>query len=124
MIVTEQEAAQHWCPQARIVRNETLNTPNASHDVLIGGVNRDALSPARHDRVFPHSCRCIASNCMLWRWDDAQHGHCGLAGPASRFETRTRAAEKRTEIDRHQRLLAQAESELEEITHQRAKAKE
>lgn len=121
MIVTVQEAAQLWCPQARIVRNETLNTPNASHDVLIGGVNRDALSPARHDRVFPHSCRCIASNCMLWRWHDKGRGYCGLAGQP-KVDDNVFETDSMPESD-EKRVLRAAMKELEQINRERGSSK-
>lgn len=121
MIVTEQEAGRLWCPQARVVRVEQLNSKPL--DELVGGVNRDALAGTSKSYPFPHSCRCIASHCAMWRWDDADHGHCGLAGPASRYEARPRAAEKRIEVGAHQRRLAQAERELEDITRERGASK-
>lgn len=65
---TENEASERWCPFARIVREEgsTFDNPKG---VLIGGVNRDALGTrAEGSYVFPHSCRCIGSKCMAWRW--------------------------------------------------------
>lgn len=101
MLLTEQQAKTKWCPHARVIRWETTNEPDRSTDHLIGGVNRDALGRTKN----PGSCRCIAGECMAWRWesveswnkrpaqplpmDDAlcepdtvswRHGYCGLSG--------------------------------------------
>lgn len=59
MILTEKEAAEKWCPQARVFRAGEAGTGNA-------GV------------------RCIGSACMMWEWVDQRPeptqsvGTCGL----------------------------------------------
>lgn len=64
MLLTEQQAKSKWCPHARVIRWETLNQGETSVDHLIGGTNRDALGKTKN----PGSCRCIAGECMAWRW--------------------------------------------------------
>lgn len=77
--MTEDEASKKWCPFARIARREMpdvdgLGRPMATE--LVGGVNRDALGKTK---PFPHSCRCIASDCMAWQHNaDNSSGWCGL----------------------------------------------
>ena len=78
-MLTEQEARTKWCPMARVARfgiekSELGNTVEA----IVGSCNRDALGKSPNPIG---SCRCIASDCMMWRWDIASEGHCGLAGP-------------------------------------------
>jgi hypothetical protein len=113
MIVTEDEASSLWCPQGRVLESE-----ESGNGLGAASTNR-YLGSKLHDA----DPRCFASKCMFWRWDDADHGHCGLAGPASRYEQRTRAAAARTKVEAHQRRLAQAERELEEITRERGASK-
>lgn len=80
---TEAEAKKCWCPFART-------------EVLSHVVNRTALGYGDGDGEW----RCIASECMAWRWGEAAHwegdlsgrspedtgavtvrrGYCGLAG--------------------------------------------
>lgn len=84
--MTEEEAKKKWCPQARI---------------------NSGLGSAWNRPSFPGTERCLASECMAWRWgvednpyyhpphslmvpsDPRQnpmyiisktHGYCGLAG--------------------------------------------
>lgn len=59
---TEEEAKTKWCPFAREVY-----VPPESH--CPGTVaNRDYDSA-------PYGCRCIASECMAWRWSHFTAGH-------------------------------------------------
>ena len=81
---TEEQAREKWCPYSRY-------NPNNEG----GGGNRFWGMDGVHDH-----CRCIASDCMAWRWlthenrdqiwrptgpdtaqsTDAHMGYCGLAG--------------------------------------------
>lgn len=75
MYLTEEEAKHKWCPEVRIC---------------------DGIAPFafnKHqgpEKVSDVPNRCIASDCMMWRWrEDAKpdglgsfhtKGYCGLAG--------------------------------------------
>lgn len=53
-LLTEEAAREKWCPFARVY---------AVVDGDVVTVNRETLSqPAKW-------CRCIASGCMMWRWE-------------------------------------------------------
>jgi hypothetical protein len=61
--MTEDEARKKWCPMGR--HSFTTHRGEAS-------VNRPV-----------ELSLCIASACMMWRWDDVfdlESGYCGLAG--------------------------------------------
>lgn len=75
-LLTEQEARQKWCPYTHILEDEH-STRYANRELAPGIV----------------ACRCIASDCMAWRWpegdaekstdneeDYPRVGFCGLAG--------------------------------------------
>lgn len=64
--MTEEEAMDRWCPMARVLPASTNN----------GGANR--LEDA--DQVELVGSKCIASRCMMWRWNSQTTGYCGLAG--------------------------------------------
>lgn len=78
--MTEEEARGKWCPYARqqsTMGRNSFNRRGSAVKVLAG-------------------CRCIASECMAWRWGteivtegdweqtsevkSTTHGYCGLAG--------------------------------------------
>jgi len=75
-VTTESEASKKWCPFVRYSGEDG------------GSYNRHA----HHEKGIinnPEQCRCIASQCMAWRWyvdeegNDLDHsfgGFCGLAG--------------------------------------------
>lgn len=71
---TEIEAAECWCPFARIAET--------NDEGRIAGVNRDTSKT-----LSGRDPRCIGSRCMAWRWnalaskrEAEQVGYCGLAG--------------------------------------------
>lgn len=71
--MTEDEARQKWCPFVRVAYPESIGGCNV--------INRLYNTPS------PGPCRCIASGCMAWRWEEGApvlsytgHGFCGLAG--------------------------------------------
>ena len=75
MLLTEEQAKQKWCPWARIARDGSGIGNRYSFD-----------NDLATDSAF---ARCIASDCMAWRWTDCSskavagrkvEGYCGLAG--------------------------------------------
>lgn len=89
-MLTEKEAREKWCPMVRIARRENTDFGGTGTEVVVGGCNTDALGGIR----VPASCRCIASDCAMWRWGAdyvldpgspdyvqvrADFGYCGLA---------------------------------------------
>ena len=89
---TPDEARQCWCPFARVIAGgkEPGETPSFNRV-------RDLDAPALDTN--PDSARCIADDCMAWRWsdwekivypaggydqteppEDVKMGFCGLAG--------------------------------------------
>lgn len=95
MIVTEADAAQRWCPFARVLlpvhqagnRISTFHKECAQREANRGGPN-----DLKHYEQQERDCNCIGSRCMAWRWagyqpvpsvvhgQDEAHGFCGLAG--------------------------------------------
>jgi hypothetical protein len=90
---TEKEAKELWCPFAR------YGFMSALHDRNITGINRAEIESSAGQLTShenPDYARCIASQCMAWRWDPKQvvgeymvehrgrpenrKGYCGLAG--------------------------------------------
>ena len=75
--MTEEEAKTKWCPMARALAESSVSA----------AVNRTFESGAEDP-----DCRCLASGCMAWRFDELPHlnlkgapaleihGYCGLAG--------------------------------------------
>lgn len=53
---TEQEASTRWCPFARYAVSDQP------------GANRWKQSEPTPHALNPVPCRCIASQCMAWRW--------------------------------------------------------
>lgn len=86
--MTEDEAREKWCPDARYAGQDDD-----------GGANRwkQNLTADEPHALNPIPCRCIASQCMAWRWqnltrhypwgsvnvggsNDPRKGYCGRAG--------------------------------------------
>ena len=68
---TEDEARKMWCPMVRFDAGDNI-------------VSNRWLGNGRQIHSNPEACRCIASECAMWRWqahdDDGRYGCCGLAG--------------------------------------------
>ena len=81
MILTEEEACTKWCPHVRYksLRGEGINRWSEDHE----------------KQPNPQLSRCIASECMMWKWTTGKiepfkegvgqgpvpsttHGYCGL----------------------------------------------
>ena len=85
MILTEEEAKTKWCPMARYGE---LHGPEQGAAAAFN-YNRTDVPNAP---PIPNTCRCIASECMAWKWETAgedmgrqhnnpgaeRHGYCGL----------------------------------------------
>jgi len=96
-VITEEEARKKWCPFVRLL---SVTTRDGKPEAAIASFNRIALSPDPSTHVMsPETARCIASECMAWRWakvkdvitrepppghyewvDSDVYGYCGLAG--------------------------------------------
>jgi hypothetical protein len=77
--MTEDEARSKWCPMTRL----SMAT-NDNKDVT--GFNRIITSDGMRDNKAPSEIgMCVASKCMLWRWDAhtfdhvEPSGYCGLS---------------------------------------------
>ena len=72
--MTEEEANRKWCPMVR------QNGENATFNR--GGQKDDAINAL--GMATGYGCNCIASGCMMWRWDRNscvdKAGYCGLGG--------------------------------------------
>lgn len=86
MLTTEMEAREKWCPQARIARRELVTVGKSLGQemmapAVVAGVNRDALGQSPNPIA---SCRCLGSDCMMWRWGDEplEWKTVQIAGPA------------------------------------------
>jgi len=86
MMRTEAEAMKCWCPFSRHYTAQGLD-----------GYPFDPPANRWADHLNPDPCRCLASDCMAWRWatneqmdkEDEEragidaidvYGYCGLAG--------------------------------------------
>lgn len=70
MLKTEHEARTKWCPHGRMSSFVVLES-----DEVASFSNNRTMSGKRS-----MGCNCIASECMAWRWKDAEHQtHCKLA---------------------------------------------
>lgn len=78
--MTEAEAVTKWCPFSRL-----CGIDDAGNGAVFQAGNRAALLRGAEAVSFnenPESCRCLASACMAWRWNDqwtsqTQEGHGG-----------------------------------------------
>jgi len=93
MSITEEQAREKWCPMVRYTFHSTDSSANRW---------KQSLPPNEPHALNPLPCRCIAPECMMWRWHFEQtnkqpsnsmswppveptysqtyKGYCGLAG--------------------------------------------
>jgi hypothetical protein len=64
---TEAQARHLWCPMVRF----TVDSEDSA-------CNRWSGIPEEISN--PPQCRCIASQCAMWRWLTNETGYCGLGG--------------------------------------------
>ena len=78
MLLTEGQAREKWCPMARVPSR--CGGVTGQYEVA---ANRGVAMDKPYDQA-----RCIASDCMMWRWgesaetadkDRGRVGFCGLA---------------------------------------------
>ncbi len=72
MMLTEEEAKKNWCPMVRFST----------------GADDNNASNRWKGNLVPPECACLASGCMLWRWEkdlcaqgyrpDSDKGYCRL----------------------------------------------
>lgn len=95
MILTEKEARSKWCHAARVAGYMELKSGDQVFVANCVSVEPKLMAAGGNARN-PPSARCIASDCMGWRWkvlargeawatDEAGAllGYCGLAGPST-----------------------------------------
>lgn len=68
--MNESDALTKWCPFTRVALSEGLSA------------NRTASMGTGGYADISDETRCLASECMAWRWADRSNraGYCGLAG--------------------------------------------
>lgn len=59
-MMTEQEARQRWCPFSRY---SVYDKPSSNRW-------KQSAPESEPHALNPIPCRCIASDCMAWRWHD------------------------------------------------------
>lgn len=77
MLTTKAEARRKWCPEARSMYDHC--TEEGQYSPAYNRIN----SRSSVDIPSPVSCRCIASDCMMWRWHEASST---VSNPADREE--------------------------------------
>lgn len=76
--MTDDEAKTKWCPFVRYSASSS-SYPTANRW-------KQSAPPEEPHALNPVPCRCIAADCMAWRWCESakagadEHGFCGLAG--------------------------------------------
>lgn len=82
--MTEEEAREKWCPQARVAFMERnlkgklscLQNTTSHNRITITG------EPSYTYAINNYDSACVASKCMFWRWCSESHdkGYCGRGG--------------------------------------------
>ncbi len=74
-LITENEASQKWCPEARVAR--VVEQVDGSSVVVATNRNPGSRNPFE-------GARCVGSECMHWCWTEGRgptkKGYCGLSG--------------------------------------------
>lgn len=75
--MTEDEAKSKWRPMVRLTAGSAgSRAPNPWSPPANRIIDVDSKKAA----LNPLDARCIASECMMWRWGHEEEGWCGLAG--------------------------------------------
>lgn len=81
---TEKEAAERWCPFARVEGEASRSVAGNRWDTG-GGSEIEKFGPMEN----PKAARCIGSRCMAWRWNDgalSRRCHVNDADPMATVE--------------------------------------
>lgn len=94
MLLTEQEAAEKWCPHARVLLpiNVVGNKVSRASRELVEKVGDEKERAWIVGQI--EDCKCVGSKCSQWRWYESalvklsygnlirenRRGFCGLAG--------------------------------------------
>lgn len=91
MLVTEKQAKEKWCPEARVHSSGGPVTGIGINAYVVTATKADGSDPVSTKGRLGH---CIGSGCMAWRWHDPQttidvkqlgrerRGYCGKTGEA------------------------------------------
>lgn len=94
-MITEREAKEKWCPQARVAYGKHMNDGRwhlYSHQPACNAVFRNRSDDGSVKDDY-HRLKCIGSECMAWRWSEKnavevpmtgdigdRKGYCGAYG--------------------------------------------
>lgn len=70
MNLTEHEAKQRWCPFANVGFGGRL--PGSLNRLQITGQDSGGQTVTAGELKIPVGAKCIASQCMAWRWMEAE----------------------------------------------------
>jgi hypothetical protein len=76
-MISENEASQKWCPEARVGR--VINIAESVEEAVAVNRNPGSRNPFE-------GAKCVGSACMHWCWTEGRgphkKGYCGLSGKA------------------------------------------
>lgn len=70
MNLTEEEARQRWCPFANV--NFAGRLPGNCNRIQKTGQDASGQTATLGEIIIPAGAKCIASQCMAWRWMAAE----------------------------------------------------
>ena len=69
--MTEDEAKTKWCPMVRYVSPRRFSLWGELNQKITAAINR--WKDFEDTQTNPEMCRCIASECMMWRATDNEY---------------------------------------------------
>ncbi len=89
VMLTEEQAREKWCPSAQVIMRP-VEEIHGQKVVMLDCISANRIEGGE----AAHGTKCIASDCMAWRWGDPTNprpedraqwgGYCGLAGSPGR----------------------------------------